>query len=923
MLFIIVQSIQVGLGLDVWISGTTTLFQMVVEGIKLDFKEDPENGERSFFLFGRIPADRVLQEITELFSSSSLFRNSSVSSAGVVYASDDFKDPGSTMVGSIAPFVGGVVEGGTHLGCELSNVSQLATLVNGGGTSFFLQLTSSSKRGEIKAKLSGLQGKYLTLGDETNFEVGPLEPIIEMPSSSSDYPRLTLASTINVPVPGGEILPFLFPLEVGKNRAAGRGGLVGKDAWENAFGLDRLSIKDVCVVCEISYPTLATEGPDMFAVQAGLPFGEDADSPELRLSFPVCSDGADQVILGEVNQAIVASNIEYFLKSHFGLSVSIPDILEFNNIKFCVSNEAKSIDGVDYQPGCSFSGDMQLYGYYGTASMTINSDGMKGEGVVDPFSIGPLSIEGYEGSNPLVYVSVSKEEQVVNVNGAADLFGLLNIGLRLWIRGALDVEFKCQIRVLEDAFLLDIEGFSRTDDEGDLEFALTATFENDLIGWIQRRVLTLFNDFVGAANKAIEEAQAEVDKAKAVYEAEFDKANEYLEAKKGEYNAAINKAKKDFNNEIKKLQAEINAKKKELNRAKSSYTSSIKKKQADLNKAKTSLDSTVASAQKELDSAETSGKKKIADAKKSVSKAEAAFNKAVRDSDAKINSAIKEVQKIQPKIDECSNKIRSLKKKKNWRNAFWVVPEIGWWEGKKKGYEAAKWVAEKALNLAKSVKNAILNGSKKAAVSTANKALAAAEKAWSAGVKAAKSVLSKAQKAGQKLVDAAISALNVAKKAGLKAINLAQRALNLAKKALEEGRKVAQKVLDGVKVAQAAIVSTAQKGLDAVKEGTSFIAFEGAKAILEGVKEVNEGLVKFVEEALKVMENLFYLKKVTLATEVTWGSRDAISFRAAVEIVVFGDEKKLELEWKIVEPMSMVENLFKEMKSVASLKALT
>lgn len=204
--------------------------------------------------------------------------------------------------------------------------------------------------------------------------------------------------------------------------------------------------------------------------------------------------------------------------------------------------------------------------------------------------------------------------------------------------------------------------------------------------------------------------------------------------------------------------------------------------------------------------------------------------------------------------------------------------------------DAALWVAQKALSVAKAVVDDAVFVTAKGALQIANDALNEGKLATVAAAKKLEDALQKVEQLGNSTLDAAKDALKLVQTSGLVQLlfNGAQKSLDLAQKAADGSIKALQATVNGLeKSAEFMLFTASSDALDLIKKHIQDLDPERLVVDAKYTAEFAiEGLAKDFVEGI---ETLLVVKSVNISGELSSGLKEEESLKAEIVVVI---EKK-------------------------------
>ncbi len=659
-------------------------------------------------------------------------------------------------------------------------------------------------------------------------------------------PALVLVFGMDVDVPN-QNTPLHFAMSLAVGLLEAKGAVQMDNYWKNPFGVNGIKIgPHVALQLDIMYEQFVSTGiPSGFAVAGGLVVGPTT----VDMAVSISEDPMDEILSGKLDE-LNPSDLINFAAQIIDLKIKeVPDFFDLKKLELYIAPTGGTIGTIVYQKGFSFSGDMVIGGEEISMYTSISDEGIKGSGMIEGMTLGPLKISGEKGKDAKVDLELSTANQEILIDGC---FQFLNSSQGLYLsisNHGLAFQFSMDFA---NALEFDIQAASsgHISDPSSLDFELSGSMQQDIIDYLETTVVKEINDTLDEGEEDITKAQAKVDEAQKAYQAAFDDANSKLSSAQTAADAELKTLTDNLNTTKSEWTGKINDAQNALNTAKGAYDKAFSDAQNAVTAAQQKFDAGVADAQNKLNAAQTTFNNGVASAQSALNKAEAKYNSA---------------------FQSAENKVRSLKKKAD------KLP----WPLDKAAKEALK-IAEKALD-------GIKNGGDYAAFQSAKAALSAAQTGTNyVALEAAKKALTAAQTG----VD--YGALQTAK-AALKAVQTGSdyTAWQAAQKSLSAAQVAGKDAIDAASQALANIGSTAayvalaaaKTALDAVENGPLAAAMKSAQAALAAAKLGAQGVEAVTNYLASITDKMLDINSFT--------------FSAGLKAVESGDLFDAEIKGKI------------------------
>ncbi len=185
-----------------------------------------------------------------------------------------------------------------------------------------------------------------------------------------------------------------------------------------------------------------------------------------------------------------------------------------------------TIGSVSYPRGFSFFADLKVFGVTLRASAAIVDRAVVAAGRIQNLSVGPLAIQGQQGKDATVSLSLGSSQQSVSIDGSISLFGSsIGLTILLHLLPTPSFVFKFQLHFTD---LLDFTVYAKTigdhvdlSDLADLDFSLRAVFEQDVVEYVRDQINLSFEALKKGINQNLDDAKKKVEEEKVKWQAEI------------------------------------------------------------------------------------------------------------------------------------------------------------------------------------------------------------------------------------------------------------------------------------------------------------------------------------------------------------------------------------------------------------------
>lgn len=727
----------------------------------------------------------------------------------------------------------------------------------------------------------------------------------------SPAPALAVVFGMDVDIPN-QNNPLHFDMKLSLDALGATGSVTMKNYWKNPFGINGVKVGPaVALQIGIIYEQFITTGtPSEFGILGGLAIGDTI----VEMAVNISEDPSKEILMGKLEK-LNPSQLVNFATDLIDLDVPrVPDFFQFKNLELYCAPTGGSIGTVSFKPGFSFSADLDIAGKDINFYTRIDDNAIEGAGHIDNLQLGPLAIRGENGKDASVGLTLSSTEQSVMIDGA---FSFLGFEEGIYVDISNDgVEFKFE----QDFFgrlSFEIEGKSSGTlaKPKSMDFALSGEMDNNITEYLKTQVSGKIDAALAAAERGIDAAQEDVDKAQKAYEAVYQPAQKQLNKAQADADAYLDKLTKSLKNTKATYSKKISDAQAKLDKAKKAYNKALSNAQDDVAKAEKQYNNALSNAQKEVNRSQKTYNNGISSAQKSLTNAQKKYNSA-------IGSAQKSVTSASNKCDSLLNQANKLKKK---------IKKLKWYEkayaavlgSELAGVYTAYGTAKAALATANAALEGIKKGGEYAALESNKAALQAAKTGANyTAFTAAKASLQAVKTGGDfAAFETAKSTLSAVKNGTEYSVwQGAEKTLSEVKTAGEKAISAASTALDNIGKSTVYIaLKSAKSTLKAIEQGTQAAAFGTAKAALAATKAGSQAMLNLAEYIAKHAGDLIDIQSFSFS-----GSLKAIEkgelFKAALSLSLLGHDYHWTLDFNVKDVTGFIDNLFD--KALEEIKAI-
>lgn len=727
----------------------------------------------------------------------------------------------------------------------------------------------------------------------------------------SPKPALSLVFGMDVDIPK-QTNPLHFDMKLTLDAIGATGSVTMKNYWKNPFGINGIKIGPaVALQLGIIYEQFITTGtPSEFGILGGLEIGDTI----VQMAVNISADPTKEILMGKLEK-LNPSELINFATNLIDLDVpKAPNFFEFKNLELYCAPTGGSIGTVSFEPGFSFSADLEIAGKNISFYSRISDNAIEGAGHIDNLTLGPLAIKGENGKDASVGLTLSTEEQSLMIDGAFSFLGLEE-GIYVDISNE-GVEFKFE----QDFFgqlTFEIEGKSSGSlaKPKTMDFALSGEMDNNITQYLKTQVKDKIDAALDAAQDGIDSAQAKVSKARKAYQKRYNPAKKSLDTAQKDADAYLDKLTKELSSAKSTYAKKIDSAEKSITNAKQAYDQALTKAQNDVDNAEKKYNNALNSAQDKVNSAQRTYDNGITNAQNDVINAQNKYNNAIGSAQKAVTSASNKCNSLLSEANALKKKIKKLK--------WYEKPAAAAYGTELAGVYTAYGTAKAALATANATLEGIKQGGDYAALGSANAALQAAKTGANyTAFTAAKASLQAVKTGGDfAAFESAKATLSAIKQGSEYTVwQTAQTTLSEVKVAGEKAISAASTALDNIGKSTAYIaLQSAKASLNAIEQGTEAAAFGTAKAALAAAKAGSGAMLKLASYIAEHAGDIIDIKSFSFS-----GSLKAIEkgdlFKAELNIALLGKDYDWTLDFNVKDVTSFIDNLFdKALKEIENI----
>ncbi|KAL8689525.1 MAG: hypothetical protein Q9218_004824 [Villophora microphyllina] len=721
---------------------------------------------------------------------------------------------------------------------------------------------------------------------------GPLAVDIQIAAP----PTLVISAGFHVVVPKQDD-PLNLNLQLSANPIQASGTTSISGFWKNPFGLGQ-QVKigpTLSLSVGLTFATFPVTGPSLLSLAGGLEIGSTVAGFAMSIS---------QNPLQEMLQASL-SNLSMADLASFASTVvqeTIPppgeSVIKFEDLSIYIS-AGTTIGAKQYPPGFAFDAKALIFGKQAIVSCSIGHR-IELAGSIDTFSLGLLEITNstiattvsqpklsHAGQSTVMLTSTSPSQPTGPsfslAIGKTEQKFLLDGGVKLL---EADAAIHVEAELLPSpkfSFLLGIAfsnllSFTITGamlgafDPAhiqDLDFALSATFEQNILDFLMDQATAQLTAITTGAQQGFVTAQANLQAAQAAHQQAVTDAQASLTAAQAAFDAKRAVAQSQVQQVTSNMTSGQASRQKTIDDDTAAFNAKLSQVQAALLSSQQTSQTAIAAAQSAVTTAQASAQQSIQSAQSSVTSAQDNLQHKFGNVDAQIQSAQSSVQSAKADSQQAEAAVAAAQDAYNHASGFGKVSakaELTKKQAVLASKNAALSIAQSALSAAQAIVDGPGYAAAKASLSAAQSSLRTATEAANASVKAAQDAVPGVIAAQKQLTDKAAAAVNEARTSGVEI-----KALQAAQASLAAFTAEKQKVLDAAKaslaalddIPEAAAVAAAIAKLAVVEaDAASLVAAKGALEIAQKAEAAAPGVAAWV---VKQTGHLLDIRMVTMS----------------------------------------------------------
>ncbi|KAF3924770.1 hypothetical protein ABW21_db0200091 [Orbilia brochopaga] len=460
---------------------------------------------------------------------------------------------------------------------------------------------------------------------------------------------LAVSLLLSTPATGQEDpLELRFVLDAGIYKATGAASMNG--FWTNPFGISpKVKVADLALEVEIIYAEFLETGPSRIGLGGKLIVGQTTGA----LAVNVDQNPTDELISVTIQQ-LGLSDLILFARQVAQQDIpSLPsDILFFRNVFLYISTGVW-FNNKYYPPGLKFDCDMDVFGKQAKADAVINAiDGIKIDGTIDSFDLGPLELTGKDGKNAELDIEIGTSIQRILLDGAFRIGDIASasthVEVELLPEPRFNFTFAVQFTPLTSfSVLAKMLGSLFRNNTQDLDFVLHAEFAQDILQYLTDQAQDYFKSFDAAQKAGFEAEHKKLDEEEKSAKLGLEKALGVLDDAKAVWEALRRYVYRRFNEARALVDSELKALREVVSKTRAALDEVVRGLEAALEAAKRNATSLIDTAEAALATARRIGKENVKKLEEALSDSERALTVAFGDVDRAIRQAEADVKQAQ------------------------------------------------------------------------------------------------------------------------------------------------------------------------------------------------------------------------------------------------------------------------------------
>ncbi|KAF3918172.1 hypothetical protein ABW20_dc0103714 [Dactylellina cionopaga] len=659
--------------------------------------------------------------------------------------------------------------------------------------------------------------------------------------------KLSLEAELNIKLSTQpDPLTFALGLRAGALDASAYGEMLTH--WVNPCDVGKnVVIRGCALEFGIVYSTFVTTGmPGKIGLAGQLNIGKK----EAKAAMMLSQNPSEQLLAASVKDLGVVDLVKF---ASLILEEDLPEpdnFLHFTEFDLYLST-GTTVGVTYYPPGASLKGDMLVLGKRAKFDCRIGSE-VKIMATIESFSIGPLTVTGATGRDPIVDVELSSAVQKVFIDGAVSIWGAsAAIHLNADFHPSPKFDFALELK-LSDLFLLQLRAkmtgkinFKDLKSLEDADFEVYAKVEQHIIQHITQQLEQQINSAQQAVQHGFDSVKEKLEEEEREFQEGCQDAINKLEAarrvwhqKRDAVKGTFDSAKQSLENTKRDLQQKVNeaevawkgacaAAKRDLENAKNDASAAIREAEADVTRAQQDSDNSIREAQDGLQRTKDDFYREFGGAKRDV------------------ENARHEVERAEWKVNSLQNDINDKHRDLDNAGFFGKIPILAEIAGLETA-RATAWLALEGVQGLLWTAEQVIQGTgfvaAEGAIGAAQLALDGVRETKNLAIAVAKESLEEAREVQEGAVQVAIEAVNLAETACTEL-----DVFNAARAALDQGCRIAQGAVDVAKVA-----------VDQLASCVEFLAFDVAEKALEFAKN-NTKELNLARHAVELAEGAAHL----------------------------------------------------------------
>lgn len=797
------------------------------------------------------------------------------------------------------------VRKGIQLCAAIESIPQLEDLLRGSVKGSTL-CVSLGPDGSANLSIKLPSDRTMSFGD--NVYTGPLE--IEFGTRGADI-HLLVKAGLNIKV-DTQPDPIAFNMGLTASLSGASAYAQMTSDWVNPCNVGKkVIIRAGTLDIGIVYATFFTTGmPGSIGMGGMLMIGQK----EAKVATKISQNPKEQLLVAGIKDLGVVDLV------HFASLVcdcsfpEPPNFVHFDDLQLYLSTGA-TLGETYYPPGVSLKGDMSLFGKRAKFDCSIGSSMVKVMATIEHFELGPLTVRGAVGEDPIVDVELSAAKQKVLIDGAVDIWGLtmaLHLDAEIqpqpkfdfWLNLSLSDWFKVQ---LEAKLTGDID-FKNMSSLANAEFSIHGLMEQDIL----QHIIDLLDKQIDSMGKNgdFDEAMNRLEQKEREHAASIEAAQRTLQAARDTWAQKESSVKAELENARSQAESHLEALRSKAHATEQTFSSARASASAALEQARYDAAVAIREAESALHHAEHDSDETIRQAQDSLHQKRDAFDVAFGQAEQDLETARLSVKTAAEAVDTVNEEMGDVDRRISEAQLFDML-ELAAEKAAKTAELAAAVLSLEVTRALVSTAETLVQGdafvTSRASIEADEAALVTLLDLHAAAVSTAQSALDKVRSDQEALIRRATRALYEVERTSpeLSALSQAQAAIIAGEATARAMVKDAELAFKGLsKCAEYLAVERAEKALLAAESDSTEVELarqacdllqENASSFADDILQVGCNIGKWIASAAAELINI---RKIEFSGSTASFKEGGPPLSASISGTLVGVDFDIKLEWK-------------------------